>query len=159
MLSFLRHRSSPPFCLARGFSNVIRIGITFFGQLCHITLIAGINFFYTRYLLMPTRSNCLYFLTMYFGAKTCLFMTLIQCVCACVLDYHIVLWFAVCIDDRNDRSICTDSPSCPYIRPVELRTGCKSYPKSNLAPWAKMLGQTLGASFLNQNKFISMYVF
>ena len=43
---------APLFVLLVPFSNVIRIGIIFFGQLCHITLIAGINFFYTRYLLM-----------------------------------------------------------------------------------------------------------
>ena len=42
---------APPLVLVR-FSNVIRIGIIFFGQLFHITLIAGIKFFYTRYLLM-----------------------------------------------------------------------------------------------------------
>ena len=42
----------PLFVLLVRFSNAIGIGIIFFGQLCHITLIAGINFFYTRYLLM-----------------------------------------------------------------------------------------------------------
>ena len=41
----------PLFFLLVRFSNEIRIGIIIFGQLCHITLIAGINFFYTRYLL------------------------------------------------------------------------------------------------------------
>ena len=51
---------APLFVLLVRFSNVIRIGIIFFGQLCHITLIAGINFFYTRYLLMS------YTLKMYF---------------------------------------------------------------------------------------------
>ena len=43
---------APLFFLLVRFSNVIRIGIIFFGQLCHITLIAGINFFCARYLLM-----------------------------------------------------------------------------------------------------------
>ncbi len=41
----------PLFVLLVRFSNAIGIGIIFFGRLCHITLIAGINFFYTRYLL------------------------------------------------------------------------------------------------------------
>ena len=40
------------FVLLMRFSNVIRVGIVFFGQLYHITLIAGINSFYTRYVLM-----------------------------------------------------------------------------------------------------------
>ena len=43
---------APLFVLLLRFSNVIRMWILFFGQLCHITLIAGINFFYTRHLLM-----------------------------------------------------------------------------------------------------------
>ena len=34
------------------------------------------------------------------------------------------------------RSMCTDSPSCSYTRPVELRTGCESNTNSNLVPWA-----------------------
>ena len=48
----IRTALAPLFVLLVRFSNVIRIGIIFFGQLCHITLIAGVNFFYTRYLLM-----------------------------------------------------------------------------------------------------------
>ena len=43
---------APLFVLLVRCSNVIGIRIIFFGQLCHITLIAGINFFYTCYLLM-----------------------------------------------------------------------------------------------------------
>ena len=90
-------------------------------------------------------------------------MTLIQCVCVFWIA-NVVLWFAVCIDDGNGRTICTDSPSCPYTRPVELRTGCESDPKSNLAPWAatywmhqNYLDKLCGS--LHQNKVISMYVF
>ena len=39
---------APPFVLLVRFPN----GTILFGQLCHITLIAGNNFIYTRYLLM-----------------------------------------------------------------------------------------------------------
>ena len=42
----------PLFVLLLRFSHVIRIWIIFFGRLCHITLIAGLNVFYSRYLLM-----------------------------------------------------------------------------------------------------------
>ena len=54
--------------------------------------------------------------------------TLIQCVCVCARALWIanVLWLAVCLEGGNDTSICTDSPSCPCIRPVKLRTGGKS---------------------------------
>ena len=51
------------FVLLVRFSNVIRIGIIFFGQLCYIALIAGINFFYIRYLLISYTFKLFVFLT------------------------------------------------------------------------------------------------
>jgi hypothetical protein len=52
------------------------------------------------------------------------------CVCVCARARALwianVLWLAVCLEGGNDTSICTDSPSCPCIRPVKLRTGGKS---------------------------------
>ena len=54
----------------------------------------------------------------------------------CVWITNVILWFAVGNDDGNDRSIRTDSHSFPYTTSDELRTGCESNPKFNLAPWA-----------------------
>ena len=43
---------APPFLLARALFECNQNTDHIFWSVCHITLVAGINFFYTRYLLM-----------------------------------------------------------------------------------------------------------
>ena len=91
---------------------------------------------------------------MYYGAKTCQFKTLIQCVC--VLDCQ-------CRTVNHERSIRTFLPLYQACRTqnrlrvkseVQLGTlGC------HILDVSKMLGQSLAASSLYQNNFISMYAF